>query len=206
MFQAVLEWVCEFSPAIGASALLAMALIAIVLWRGGKVTKIKVPGLFEVELQKPVVFAGSRYLLYASLVGMASAAGLMAVQLAYECSACEGMPGQTAWIYGGQYDPTSNEFLHGPFAIAESAGTALADVREGTWVRLLEPRNTMILDYEASGLDRALDSPFRLDGRVSYTCKFLPTGTRLYVAQKEVMGPSPQVRHIWFRVRAVPPG
>ena len=120
--------------------------------------------------------------------------------------ACDGMPGETAWIYVGQYNGFTGNFVHGPFLKAEAGNVPVQNIPEGSWIVLSESRKTMILDYATKGIDRAMDSPFRLDGHVSYTCKVFPAGQRLYVAGKEINGPSSEIQHVWFRVRLEPPG
>jgi hypothetical protein len=119
---------------------------------------------------------------------------------------CDGMPGETAWIYGGEFNGLTGSARQGPFVVSDPPGTLVQDIRPGSWIKLTEARKTMILDYSTRGLDRAMDSPFRLDGKVSYTCKSFPAGQRLYVAGKEINGPEPDIQHVWFRIRLTPPG
>jgi hypothetical protein len=125
---------------------------------------------------------------------------------AWNAEQCDGMPGETAWIYAGQYEADTGRFVQGPFAVAELEKVPVQNITEGSWIKLTVSRKTMIIDYSTRGVERALDSPFRLDGKVSYTCKIFPVGQRLYVAAKEINGPSAEVRHVWFRVRLAPPG
>ena len=116
------------------------------------------------------------------------------------------MPGETAWIYAGEFDGSAGIFKLGPFVASEIPGTATQDIPEGSWIKLLDARRTMILDYVTKGLERSMDSPFELNGKISYTCRTLPIGQRLYIADKRINGPKPDDRHIWFRVRLTPPG
>lgn len=206
MFDLFLDLVCRFSPLVGASALLALAFISIALWRGGTIEALKIPGLFDVKLGRPINFSGKRYLSYVSILAFVAALFLAGFQLTQDCSRCEGMPGQTAWIYAGSYDSDADTAQAPPFVESDPTGVATQNIAPNTWIKLLERRNTMILDYATQGTERALDSPFRRDGKVSYTCKWLEAGDRVYVAAKEINGPSPKEQHIWFRVRFTRPG
>jgi hypothetical protein len=51
-----------------------------------------------------------------------------------------------------------------------------------------------------------MDNPFLKDGKVTYTCKFLDAGQRLYVADKKINGPNKSDQHVWLRVRTTPVG
>jgi hypothetical protein len=144
--------------------------------------------------------------LYVGGIAFAGAVFLGAVQVFHGCAQCDGMPGETAWIYAGQFNCYTGEFNQGTFVNAEVSGVLPQNIMEGSWINLTENRKTMILDYSTAGLKRAIDSPFRLDGKISYTCKVFPAGQRLYVADKEIRGPTPDIQHVWFRVRIAPPG
>jgi hypothetical protein len=78
--DALLDLLCQFSPGIGASVLAALAMIALVTWRGGTVDKIKIPGVFDVALNKPIVFTGSRFFLVVSILAILGAIALGIVQ------------------------------------------------------------------------------------------------------------------------------
>ncbi|WP_188581539.1 esterase/lipase family protein [Azorhizobium oxalatiphilum] len=119
---------------------------------------------------------------------------------------CAGLPGETAWIYAGEFDQKTSRFKIEPVYIREGANLPSGAVTQGEWVRLTTSRRTMILDYDTSGTARALDSPFTLNGKVNYTCKTLAPGSRLYVADVKINGPSPEESHVWLRVRASLPG
>jgi hypothetical protein len=202
----VLDLICPLSPAIWASVFVAIALVGAVLWRGGTVAKIKIPALVDVDLSKPIVFVGRAWLGYVAIAALLLAAPLASLQFTHQCDRCDGMPGETAWIYVGQYDPETGQFANGPYVESTQPGIKPQDIRAGSRVRLTEARRTMILDYSTFGLKRALESPFRLDGKVTYTCKMFAAGTELFVADRDVQGPSLEVRHIWLRVRLAPPG
>jgi hypothetical protein len=202
----LLDLICQFSPTIAASVCLTLAVISLVLWRGGTIKSIRIPGLFDVDLKDPIVFSGSRFLPCISGVALAGGLGLFAVQATGRCTRCDGMPGETAWIYAGQFDGRTGSFQQGPFVVSELTGTLPQNIPPGSWIKLTDSLKTMILDYSTRGVERARDSPFRLDGKVSYTCRVLPVGQRLYVADKKIDGPSPDTRHEWLRVRLTPPG
>jgi hypothetical protein len=202
----ILDWACRISPAIGASIFVAIGLIAIILWRGGTIETVKIPGIFDVKLKEPIVFSGRPLLLYLSVAAFVAAVGLASLQQFHGCERCDGMPGETAWIYGGQFDRATGNFALGPFLSSTETGIAPQAVQAGSRITLTEPRKTMILDYPTLGLVRAMDSPFRRDGKIAYTCKTFPSGQQLYVAAKEINGPSPDVQHLWVRVRVTPPG
>ena len=54
-----MSFLCEISGWGSLSALSVALLVSIILWRGGSIDKIKIPYLFEVTLQRPVIFEGS---------------------------------------------------------------------------------------------------------------------------------------------------
>ncbi len=194
----ILDWICRLSPAIGASALVVIALITLVAWRGGTIDKIKIPGLFDVTLQQPIVFSGRRYMPVIAAIALVLAGVFAWLQSADSCIRCTGMPGETAWIYVGHADRNGN-FDQGPFAVSET-GVKAQDIRVGMWVKIVDARKTMIIDYDTLGIKRALESPFS-QGKVVYTCKVLPVGQRLYVADRRMRGPNEDDQHLWFRVR-----
>jgi hypothetical protein len=123
-----------------------------------------------------------------------------------ESPGCMGLPGETAWIYAGAYDGVNRKFKTTPVFKISSSNRAPESVELGDWIELMQPRRTMILDYGTRGLDRALDSPFTLDGKIVYTCKTLGVSERLYVSDRKINGPSPSDSHVWLRVRRAPPG
>jgi len=196
----MLGLICQMSPSIGASALAALALISIVLWRGGTIEKISIPTLFEVKLEKPVHFTGNRLMLYLAVVAFVAAIGLMGLQAAHKCERCDRLPRETAWIYVGE--------AHGgvfvstvPIAL-DLKGVAPQDVPAGSWITLTERRE---IDPGIAGTKSAMDSPVEDQGR--HTCKVLPIGQRLYVVDKRFEGPpSNDVRHLWLRVTLTKPG
>ncbi|UWU73109.1 hypothetical protein N2603_23695 [Bradyrhizobium huanghuaihaiense] len=203
MWDSVLNWVCVISPAIGASALGFIALVTLVAWRGGTISKIKIPGLFDVDLSKPIVFAGRPYMPVIAVLAAIAASGLAYAQTGDACTRCLGLPGETAWIYVGRTDRTGK---FDPPSIKAENGAAIIDVKAGTWITLIQSRRTMILDYDTLGTKRALDSPFMLNGKVTYTCKSLSVGQRLLVADRKLAGPNPDDQHLWFRIRTTPIG
>lgn len=203
--ETVLDWFCKSSPAMGASALGAISLIALVLWRGGTVDTIKIPGIFDVKLSKPLVFGGSKIMAALACVALAGALGLGGLQVIGNCDRCSGLPGETAWIYVGEF--VDGKFISTVPIEPESKGVAPQDVPKGSWITLTQPRKTMINDWSSTKTLRALDSPFDDMGRhVSYTCKVLPIGQRLFIADRQFLGPGPNDRHLWLRVRLTPPG
>lgn len=201
----MLDLLCTVSPAIGASVLLALALVSIVARQGGTIDTVKIPGLADVKLKTPFVLTGSRFLLALSVSAFVGAVALAVLQAAGGCERCDGMPGETAWIYGGEKG-VGDQFNSGPFFVPEKAGFKASDVKSGDWIKLTESRKTMILDYDTLQVKRAMDSPFMVPGRIVYTCKVFAVGQRLYVADKRVNGPSQDVQHVWLRVRMKPPG
>jgi hypothetical protein len=202
----VLEWMCHVSPLVSGSVSVFIGLLALAFRAGGTVEKISLPGVFEVKLNAPYTIPQTPRALYYSLGFFACAAALYSLPLTGACTLCSGMPGQTAWIYVGQYDPTLGKFVIGPFVRPEKSDERPENIDSNEWVPLNEPLKTMILDYNTRGLMRALDSPFILNGMVNYTCKVLLKGQRLYVAQRDMNGPSANVQHLWLRVRMAPPG
>lgn len=196
----VSEFLCHFSLGLISGLLVFLALAFIVVWNGGKIEKIKIPGLFDVTLDPSIALPGNRYV--ASLAGfcfvVAAVAG--AFQFFNPCTSCDGLPGQTAWIYAGNVDLEKGTFTEAPILESVPSGTKVQDIATGSWIKLLRPRRTMILDYDTSGKARALDSPFA-SGKVNYTCKLLGDGQELYVADKRVNGPDKTDSHVWFRVR-----
>jgi hypothetical protein len=119
---------------------------------------------------------------------------------------CAGLPGETAWIYAGGFDRKTGLFKIEPVYVREGANLPPGAVKPGEWVRLTTPRKTMILDYDKNGTARAMDSPFTLGANINYTCKILDPGTRLYVADVKINGPSLEDSHMWLRVRTSLPG
>jgi hypothetical protein len=202
----VLDWVCRFTPAIGASVLFVMALIALLVWIGGAIERIKVPPLFDIRLAHPIVFNGSWLMFGLALLALAGAGGLGYVQATHTCASCEGMPGETAWVYAGQFNPQTKKFTQGEFVSSEKAGVPIQNIAAGNWILLKDNLRTMIVDYDKSGTARATDNPFTKGATMNYTCKKLPVGQRLYVVEKQTADPLPGVRHIWLRVRKSPPG
>lgn len=193
-------FLCRFSLGVISGLLVFLALTFIVVWNGGKIEKIKIPGLFDVTLDPPITFPGNRYV--ALLAGFCFFVAAVAGSFQYfnPCTTCEGLPGQTAWIYAGNVDLNTGKFTEAPVLESIPAGTKILDIEARTWIKLLAPRRTMILDYDTTGHSRALDSPFS-KGKVAYTCKLLSAGQELYVAEKRVNGPDPRDNHVWFRVR-----
>lgn len=120
--------------------------------------------------------------------------------------ACPGLPGETAWVYAGEFDQNARTFTSKAVFSISGADRRPEDVRRGDWIELTSTRKTMIIDYSKTGQTRALDSPFSLNGHVDYTCKTLPVGQRLYVVYIDVNGPSKSESHMWLRVRYSPPG
>jgi hypothetical protein len=198
------DWVCRFTPAIGASVLFVMALIAISVLVGGSAGKIRFPALSEMRLAHPIVING--LMLCVTLLAVAGAAGLGYVQATHACVSCEGMPGETAWIYAGQFNPQTKKFTQGEFVSSEKAGVPVQNIGAGNWITLKDTLRTMIVDYDKTGSARASDNPFIKGGTMNYTCKMFPVGKRLYVVDKQTGDPSPSIRHIWLRVRMSPPG
>jgi hypothetical protein len=147
---------------------------------------------------KYVVLAVATYFTY--LIAAQSGASLPFA------SQCTGLPGDTAWIYAGEFDRALNRFKFDPVFERENADLSVEGVSRGEWIRLTTARKTMILDYDVSGTARAMDSPFSLNGKINYTCKVLEPGDRLYVAEVKLNGPSPEENHMWLRVRNTLPG
>jgi hypothetical protein len=200
------DWICRFSPAIGALVLLVLALLALVVWRGGAVETVKIPRLFEKKLPRPIVLPGSRAMLYVAAVAIVAALGLSALQVTHACVSCDGIPGETAWVYAGEFNPQTKKFTKGEFVAAEKAGLAAQNIGPGSWITLKDALRTMIVDYDKTGLARATDSPLTKNTTISSTCRKLPAGQRLYVMEKQVADAAPGVRNIWLRVRLSPPG
>src|SRR5437868_8627684 len=126
----MLDLICQISPSIGASALAALALISIVLWRGGTVDKISIPALFEVKLEKAIHFTGKKLMLYLAGVACVAAVTLAALQASHQCERCDGLPGETAWIYIG-------EAHQGTFISTipiDLKGVAPQDIPAGSWI------------------------------------------------------------------------
>jgi hypothetical protein len=200
------DLICRFSPAIGALALLVLALFAIVVSRGGAIETIKIPRLFERRLPRPIVLPGSRAMLYVAAAAIIAALGLGALQATHACVSCDGMPGETAWVYAGEFNPQTKKFTKGEFVAAEKAGVPAQNIAPGGWITLKDSLRTMIVDYDKTGMARATDSPLTKNTTISSTCRKLPAGQRLYVMDKQVADASPGVRNIWLRVRLSPPG
>jgi hypothetical protein len=200
------DLICRFSPAIGALALLALALFALVLSRGGAIEAIRIPYLLSRALPRPIVLPGSRAMLYVAAVAVIAGAGLGALQVTHACVSCDGMPGETAWVYAGEFNPQTRKFTKGEFVAAEKAGVPAQNIATGGWIKLKDGLRTMIVDYDKTGMARATDSPLTKNATIAPTCRKLPVGQRLYVMDKQVADASPSVRNIWLRVRLSPPG
>jgi hypothetical protein len=200
------ELICRFSPAIGALVLLLLALFALLVWRGGAIESIGIPRLFNRTLKRPIVLPGSWAMLYAAMVAIVAAAGLGALQLTHACASCDGMPGETAWVFAGEFNTQTKKFTKGEFVAAEKAGVPAQNIASGSWITLKDSLRTMIVDYDKTGMARATDSPLTKNATVSPTCRKLAAGQRLYVMDKQVADASPGVRNIWLRVRRSPPG
>lgn len=123
----------------------------------------------------------------------------------YTSFECSGLPGETAWIYAGGFDRRTGLFKNEPVYMREG-GLPFEIVKPGEWVRLTTQRKTMILDYDKNGTARAMDSPFTMNSNIRYTCKTIDPGTRLYIADVKINGPSAEDSHVWFRVRTSVPG
>jgi hypothetical protein len=202
----ILDLICRFSPTLGALALLLLALLAIVVSRGGTIETIKIPRLFERALPRPIVLPGSRTLRYVAAVAMVAALGLATLQVTHACVSCVGLPGETAWVYAGEFNPQTKKFTKGEFVAAEKAGVPAQNIAPGSWITLKDALRTSIVDYDKTGTARATDSPLTKNATISSTCRKLPAGQRLYVMDKQVADASPGVRNIWLRVRLSPPG
>jgi Na+-transporting methylmalonyl-CoA/oxaloacetate decarboxylase gamma subunit len=198
--------VCRFSPAIGALVLLVLALLALVLWGGGAIETVRIPRLFARKLTRPVVLPGSRAMPYVAAVAIAAALGLSALQVTHACVRCDGLPGETAWVYAGEFNPLTKKFTKGEFVAAEKAGVLAQNIGSGSWITLKDSVRTTIVDYDKTGLARASDSPLTRNATISATCRKLPVGQRLYVTDKQTADAGPGVRNIWLRVRLSPPG
>jgi hypothetical protein len=79
----ILDLICKISPLIGASVLLAMGLVTVVVWRGGTIDSVKIPGLFDVKLSEPIVFTGNRFMLYVAVPAFIGALGLGTLQVTH---------------------------------------------------------------------------------------------------------------------------
>jgi hypothetical protein len=183
--------ICRFSPAIGALALLMLALFAIVVSRVGAIESIK---------------KGRWALLCVAAIAIVAALGLGALQVTHVCVSCDGMPGETAWVYAGEFNSLTKKFTKGEFVAAEKAGVAAQNIAPGSWITLKDSLRTTIVDYDKTGMARASDNPLTKNATISSTCKKLPAGQRLYVVEKQVGDASSGVRNIWLRVRLSPPG
>jgi hypothetical protein len=200
------DLICRFSPAIGAFVLLVLALFALVVWRGGAIESIRIPRLFERKLPRPIVLPGSRAMLGVAAVAVIAASGLGALQVTHTCASCDGIPGETAWVYAGEFNAQTKKFTKGEFVVAEKAGVPAQNIVPGSWITLKDSLRTMIVDYDKTGMARATDSPLTKNATISATCRKLAAGQRLYVVDKQVGDASPGVRNIWLRVRLSPPG
>jgi hypothetical protein len=133
----MLDLICQISPSIGASALAALALVSIVIWRGGTIEKISIPALFEVKLERAVHFRGDNRILYLAGAAFAAAVLLGGLQATHLCERCDGLPGETAWIYVG-------EVRDGKFTstvpVQSELNVAPQDIPSGSWITLTEPR------------------------------------------------------------------
>ena len=199
------DLICRFSPAIGALVLLVLALLALLVWRGGAIETIRIPPLFQRTLARPIVLLGSRAMLYVAAVAIVAALGLGVLQVMHACVSCDGLPGETAWVYAGEFNPQTKKFAKGEFVAAEKAGVLAQNIAPGSWITLKDGLRTMIVDYDKTGMARATDSPLTKNTTIASTCRKLPAGKRLYVMDKQVADAS-GVRNIWLRVRLSPPG
>jgi len=202
----IADLICRFSPAIGALALLLLAVLALLLWQGGAIETIRIPRLFEKKLPRPVVLPGSQAMLYLAAVAAGAALGLSALQLAHGCASCDGLPGETAWVFAGEFNPLTKKFTKGEFVAAEKAGVAAQNIAPGSWITLKDNVRTMIVDYDKSGMARATDSPLTKNAVIAPTCRMLAAGRRLFVMDKQAGDAAPGVKNIWLRVRLSPPG
>jgi hypothetical protein len=200
------DMICHFSPAIGALVLLVLALFALVVWRGGAIETLRIPRLFERTLPRPIALPGSQAMLYVAVVAIVAALGLGALQVTHACVSCVGLPGETAWVYVGEFNPQTKKFTKGEFVAAEKAGVPAQNIAPGSWITLKDALRTTIVDYDKTGMARATDSPLIKNATISSTCRKLPAGQRLYVMDKQVADASSGVRNIWLRVRLSPPG
>jgi hypothetical protein len=202
----MIDLVCRFSPAIGAGVLLVLTLFALVVWRGGAIEAVRIPRLFERKLPRPIVLPGSRSMFYVAVVAVVAAIGLTALQLGHACARCDGLPGETAWVYAGEFNPLTKKFTKGEFVAAEKTGVLAQNIAPGSWITLKNSLRTMIVDYDKTGMARATDGPLTKNATIAPTCRMLPAGQRLYVMDKQVGDASPGARNIWLRVRRSPPG
>ena len=120
----------------------------------------------------------------------------------------EGLPGDTAWIFAGEYDRSVSPPIvkQGPFVSARNGSSAMS-IRRGMEVVTIEDRRTYINNYSSSGTLEKLESPFENLGQdVEMTCRTVPSGSILYVADVRLNGPNTSEQHLWFRVRSEPIG
>lgn len=120
----------------------------------------------------------------------------------------EGLPGDTAWIFAGEFDRSISPPVvkQGPFVSARNGSSAVS-IQRGMEIVTIEDRRTYINNYSSSGTLNKLESPFENLGRdVEMTCRTVPSGTTLYVADVKLNGPNTSEQHLWFRVRTEPIG
>src|SRR5207244_865924 len=85
----------------------------------------------------------------------------------------------------------------------ETIGVKPEDIVKGSWIKLTAQQSTWILDYSTKGIERANDDPFNMDGKIERTCRILPAGKELYVADKKINGSAyaKNIKHEWLRVQ-----
>jgi len=180
--------------------------------QNGEIKPADQPDLLPLWVRVVTWFPLRWILLLITLTGLLGLVQLTAVTIGHGLpipswtNSCDGLPGETAWIYAGQFDKINNKFTIEPVFVRVGGNLAPGGVKTGEWIRLSTNRRTMILDYDTSGIKRAMDSPFLLNGKITYTCKTLPPGENLYVADVKIDGPSPSENHMWLRVRLTLPG
>lgn len=178
-------------------------LISIALWRGVRIGGIKIPLLSNVEFRDPIGFKGRKLWALPTALSAIVLSALFTVRYIDICDNCmAGFPGPTAWIFVAEMDASESppRFKQGPFASAES-GQVLYEIARGTWIVTTATRRTYINNFSENGIKDARQSPFENYGDdVERTCRELPAGSRLYVADTRINGPNTKERHIWFRV------
>jgi hypothetical protein len=151
----------------------------------------------------PLATAPASQPLPAAAAGPSPPASILNLENQQECN---GLPGETAWIYAGGIDRVKQRFNLEPFFVREGGNLPSVEIKSGEWIRLTTNRKTMILNYKKQGVALAMFNPFLMGYNIDYTCRDLPAGQRLYVADVKIDGPSLNESHMWIRIRYTLPG
>lgn len=197
---------CGLGTPQNIAILFGAMLLCVFLWRGGSIAEIKVPGLVEGKLRRPLNFRGSMGWLWGAILSGTLAGILFLITMLKLCPACEpGFPGNTAWIFLGSIEGNSGEWKQGPYRESAESAKQPNEIEAGDIVTTTAKIRTVIPGFNQTGTERAMESPFVKEAFApSYTCRRIEVNTRMKVARRDEGTGSNGVTYIWLRVEDAP--